>query len=577
MPVVPFMIIPAQGSDQADEWHRLGFESQVAALQPGLEEPQRQSKLAEAQQRYQHALRLDPRHALATQNLAVVFAQAGHLNEGALTIERASMYDGTHWEIAVNQALVLFDLERIEEAIVAARRAISIKPVSSQARLCLAMMLTSAGKPDEALEQYNLILDAEPKHPMAGPNACFVGTLTDSTPVDLLKQRTRWWVANKFEGKRPRHDNEKTTDRPLHIGYVGGDFKCHSASFIFSHVLFNHDPAVVEMYLYCSLPVNPASDHATKRFQDLAGKRWRDISALDPDAAAALILKDRIDILVDLAGHTAGGRLDIFVRKPAPVQVTAWGFAHGTGCPEIDYFLADPVAVPEEERKYFAEKIWDIPCIVTMEEPTHYNLKGASQPPIRKNGVLTFGAYARYEKMSDDCIRTLAEVLRRVPDSRLEFKDNAYRRPDSIRRIMKLMPDIAPDRLLFSLATNHPDHMLAYQQADICLDPFPHGGGVVALEQLYMSVPLVTLYGKQPSGRSAASVLTVMGHGDWVAKSKEEYVEIAVHLAEQPKLIADLRKTLRQELLDSLVVKGYVQAVELAYRNMWAKHCEEAE
>ncbi len=557
----PYMIVPAQGSDQTDEWLRLGVQAQMAG------------QLAVAQGHYQQALRLDPRHAIAAQNLAIVFAQSNLLNEAMLTIERASMADGVHGCIQMNWALMALESERIDEALKASQRAVELAPTDIPALVARAMVLTTAGMPEQAVPIYNRVLDIDGKHGAAGPNSCFIQTLTDATPAELLQQRQRWHRANGFEGPIEPHRNDRNPDRPLRVGYVGGDFKSHSASFIFGRVLLHHSPAV-EMYLYSTLPVDANADAATKRYQDACGPRWRDISAMSDEDAAALIRRDRIDILVDLAAHTNGGRLALFTRKPAPVQATAWGFAHGTGCPEIDVFLADHVAVPADERCHYAERVVDLPCLVTMEEPLSYNLKATSLPPIRKNGYFTFGGYSRYEKMSDECIRTFGDILKRVPDSKLELKDNAYRRPYSLRRVMRLMPDIDPARLLFSVATSHPDHMLAYQQADLCLDPFPHGGGVVSLEQLYMGVPLITLYGKQPSGRNTSSVLTAIGRTEWIARSPAEYVEKAVEWSERTKELADARKTLRQELLASPVVAGYVEKVEEIYRSIFREWCE---
>ncbi len=573
----PYMIVPALGSDQADEWVRLGVNAQVA------------NRLGEAQGHYQQALRLDPRHALATQNLAIVFAQSNMLNEAMLTIERAALFDGVHGVIQMNRAMMALEADRIDEALEAARKGAELAPEDVNVMTALAMTLTSAGESAEAVRVYNRVLDRQPAHPAAGANACFVQTLTTASPAELLLQRKRWHSANAFKGERQPHDNDRNPGRPLRVGYVGGDFKRHSASFIFGRVLLHHTPAV-EMFLYSSLPVDPAADPMTKRYQDAAhlgqnpapgavgtewigGSRWRDISQMSDEDADRLIRRDRIDVLVDLAAHTNGGRLALFTRRPAPVQVTAWGFAHGTGCPEVDFFLADKVTVPEEERQFYAEKVVDLPCTVTMEPPEEYQLRGTSQPPLRRNGFVTFGSYARYEKMSEGCLRCFADILRQVPDSRMQFKDHAYRRPHAIRRIMRLMEAITPDRLLFSLATSHPDHMLAYQQADLCLDPFPHGGGVVGLECLYMGVPLLTLWGTQPSGRSAASVLTAMGRPEWVARSPEEYVAKAVEWTGRTKELTDARLTLRGELLESPVCKGYVEAVEAAYRGMWKEWC----
>lgn len=583
----PYMAVASQGSDPADEWMRLGLEAH------------QRGQLGEAQAKYQQALRLDPRHAAATMNLAIVFAQSpGFLNEALLAIERASMFDGVMPCVPMNRALMNLEAERIDDALTFAQKALAMSPKGKDgntAKMVMAMCLGAAGRGKEALPLYNDILDTEPTHQAAAPNACFVQTLTDCGPAELRKQRDRWYAANKFTGEKKQHANDKRIDRPLRIGYVSGDYKHHSASIIFSHVLLHHTPAV-EMYLYSSLPVNPV-DGKTKAFAEsvgakvtiiqppagsppgtpatgtIDGGRWRDISALDDEKAEEMIRKDRIDILVDLAAHTAGGRLALFTRKPAPIQVTAWGFAHGTGCPEIDYFFADPVAIPEEERQHYAEKIIDLPCIVTYEPPDNYDTTGTSKPPLKKNGYITFGSYTRYEKISDKCLETFANILRRVPDARLEFKDNAFKRPYSIKRVMGMMPSIEPERLLFSIATDHRDHMLSYQQCDVFLNPFPHSSGVVSGEVLYMGVPMVTLNGTQAAGRSAASVLTVLGRTGWIAKTPDEYVEIAVNMANDTKGMAEARKTLRQELVESPVIKGYIEAVEAKYKEIWKEYC----
>ena len=540
--------------------------------------------MADAERYYRQALRMNPRHAVATQNLGVLLAQSNQLNEALLTIERAAMFDGVKPIIHVNRAFMCLEADRIDEALASAKRAIEISKEHNEspeekygftsARLALAMISTTAGMPQESVTLYRELLEKEPAHPTASSNICFVQTLTDATPKELMEQRKAWYEANRYKGEKKPHNNAKTTNRPIRVGYVGGDFKRHSAAMIFGNVLLNHDPANVEMYLYSSLPVDPTKDDLTKRFVDKCGERWRDISAKNDEESESMIRKDGIDILVDLAAHTGGGRLTLFTRKPAPVQVTGWGFAHGTGVPEIDYFFADPVAITADERQYFVEKIYDLPCVVTYLPPNEYNLKGTSKLPYHENECITFGSYARYEKLSDDCLKAFAEILRRVPGSKIQFKDHAFRRPYSIRRIMDAMPDIAPDRLLFSISTTHPEHLLAYQQCDLALDPWPHGGGVVMLEQLYMGLPIVTLRGKQASGRSAASVLTTLGMGAFVADTPEKYVETAVAAASDTAMLQQCRKELRKRFLDSPVVAGYVQKVEEAYKAMWKEWCE---
>lgn len=573
----PFVLIPSQGSDPADEWIRLGVQAHT------------EGKLDKAEEGYRHALRLDPRNITATQNLAVALASRGNLNEALLTAERAAMQDGDTTLVHCNRALICLESDRIDEALEAAERAVRIAERAPkvefpdggvQAHFVKALICGTAGRAADSLEAYEEILSREPLHPAAGPNSCFIQTLVDSDPSMLLANRRRYAAAHRPKDMPTvRHSNSRDPDRVLRVGYVGGDFKTHSAAMIFGNVLLKHS-AAVEPYFYSSLPVNAEQDLMTRQFFVAAGKeqRWRDILPMNDDQAAEAIRNDRIDILVDLAAHTSGGRLGLFFRRPAPVQITAWGFAHGTGMEEIDYFLADPIAVPEEERQFYTEKVIDLPCIVSYLPPP-YPIRGTSVAPSASRGFFTFGSYARYEKLSDECLRAFAEILRRVPGSKLQFKDHAFRRPYSMRRVLSFMEGIDPSRLLFSISTNHPDHMLAYQQCDLCLDPWPHGGGVVFLEQMWMGVPTITLRGKQPSGRTGASVLTAMDRKELIAESPEEFVEKAVKLATDVAYhlgthgLVAARSTLREEFLKSPVVAGYPQAVEAAYRNVWKEWC----
>lgn len=549
----PFIIVRSPGSDQCDEWVQLGVEAQSTG------------KFPDAERHYRQALRLDPQHAIATQNLGILYAQTSNINEGLLAMERASIFDDSIGVIYANRAFMCLEAERIDEALQVAQEGVKKAPCK-EVRLALAMTAATAGLPELALEQYKLIIEEDPKHPVASMNSCFVQTLVKSTPKDLLDSRSKWYNTFRYTGSvKPHH---KPQGKPIRVGYVSGDFKSHSAAMIFGNVVLFHDKSVVEPYLYSTLPVDPVADGATKKFQEVAGANWRDISNLNDEQADDLIRKDRIDILVDLAGHTNGGRLSLFTRKPAPIQVTAWGFAHGSGLKEIDYFFACPVSVPEEERKYYAEKIWDLPSIVTYLPPDSYGLKGTSSLPYNRNDYITFVSSARYEKLSTECLETFAEILRRVPDSKIQFKDHGFRRPYSIKRVLSIFKDIDVKRVRFSISTSHPDHMLSYQMADLCLDPWPHSGGVVLLEQLYVGVPVLTLRGTQPSGRTAASVLTAMGRTDWIANTKEEYVEKAVKMSSDFSMLNKVRKTLRDEFMNSSVVKDYRNRVEEAYQKM---------
>lgn len=545
----PYILIPPQGTEQADEWVKIG----MASHQVG--------NLPEAQRHYQAALRIDPQHAIATNNLALVFAQSNLINEALLTIERASMLDGVFGVIQANWGFMALEAERVDVALEASERAVAITPCM-ETKMCRAMVLSTAGMPEGAVEVYRDILKDHPGHTAAGPNICFAATLTDMPPEESIELRKAWYAVHGYKGpKKPHHT---TKHERIRVGYVCGDFKCHSAAMIYKDIISKHSQEF-EAFYYCTLAVDPVADAYTKEFQALGN--WRDIVALSDEQADELIRQDEIDILVDLAGHTNGGRLALFSRKPAPVQVTAWGFAHGTGVPEIDYFFADPIAVKEEERPFYAEKIYDLPCIVTYTVPTNYHFSGVSSLPYKRNDYTTFGVHARYEKLSDKFLATVGKILKAIPNSKIEFKDAGFRRPYSIKRIQRLL-GVDSKRLMFSIATGHDEHLQSYQRADIILDPFPHTGGLVGMEQLFMGVPVVTRYGTQAAGRTTSSVLTAMGRTEWIARNEQEYVKIVINLAKDTKKLAEVRKTLREEFVQSPVVTGYREAVEKAYKTM---------
>jgi predicted O-linked N-acetylglucosamine transferase (SPINDLY family) len=291
------------------------------------------------------------------------------------------------------------------------------------------------------------------------------------------------------------------------------------------------------------------------------------------------ILADKIDILIDLSGHSAGNRLKVFARKPAPVQVTAWGHATGTGIPTIDYLFADPVTIPRDVRRLFAEQMYDLPCSITAQSSP--DGVRAVLPPILSRGSVSFGVFNRASKISDEAISVWARILRAVPGSRLLFKDGAFE-DASLQLIFTekfLAQDIESDRLVFLGRTPRLEHLAAFGDVDICLDPFPQNGGVSTWEALQMGVPVVAVLGNGPANRVSASILTSIGLRDLVAESHDSYVAIASRLAAN----LDQLKTLREDLpgrISSAAAGNcatYTRAVEEGYRAMWRAYCLDGE
>ena len=592
----PWLVLQPVGLSPADEWVRLGFEAHAAG------------NLQRAESQYVRALGAEPNHAIATNNLGLLHVQAKLIHEAMQDMERATMFDPTHPVILANQAFVLLVGDQPQQGLLAAKMALFLSDKDLQgrhpvgeleragyilSRQALAAAYASTGYADKAAPLHAEVLALNAINYGSGIASCFIPSLRDIGPEQALPPRAAWRAAHGWKGSILPHLNDRDTERPLRIGYVSGDFKTHSASMIFTQVLLNHSPACVP-YFYATVQGDPDRDATCLRLMASAGAivedeendgppiklesghRWRDVSKLSFDDLDKLIRDDEIDVLVDLSGHTNAHRLSNFTRKPAPVQVTAWGFAVGTGLPEIDAFFADPITVPSDERQWYAEDVVYLPCIVTYRPPHEYGFPGTSPLPARINERVTFGCFGRFEKMGDAYLSTVKEVLERVPNSRAYFKGNEFRRPDNIRRVRDAL-GVDPERLLFGMATPHMEHLKAYQMCDLFLDTFPHGMGQTILECLYMGVPAVTLHGKQPPGRLASSVFECIGRQEWITRTRADYVEKAVAMAADLDGLAACRKTLRKELLDSPVVTGYVEAVELAYRWLWRKWCAKGE
>ena len=572
----PYNLLPRIGSTLAEEWLHIGLNHQLAG------------RVAEAQQAYYNGLRIDPAQIGILTNLGVMMAQLAtsfvtgkigdapfSLPQAQLTLalqyfERAVQFDEKNATTLYNYALALLESERQFEALTAIDRSLAVQ--ESDTALCAkGMILTSCGRAAEAIKAYDACLKMTPQHPIASYNAIFARTLVNTDAEDNGAVRKRFYENFRHQGPKQQHDNDRAPSRPLRVGYVGGDFKMHSAAFIFSAVVLGHDKTQFEPYCYMSMGSDKAVDGMTKRFAEET--TWRDISALNDDDAEKMIRTDKIDILVDLSGHTGGNRLALFTRKPAPIAVHAWGFAHGSGIPEIDYFFADPYSVPEAERQHYAEKIWDLPSIVTFA-PAAYNQPGTSPSPVTRDGIFTFGVFGRFEKYSPQALEAWHKIMLRTRDTRIIFKDAMMRRPCVVSYIRDIFHDIDPKRTLFMQECSHPEQMLTYQQADLMLDTFPHSGGVTVLESVYMGVPMVTLYNNQPGGRTPSVVFRAIGRDNWIADSVSDYVNKAVKLSEQRTELREARQTLRDELMKSGIVgPDYVRAVEQAYRQMWWRWC----
>ncbi len=302
------------------------------------------------------------------------------------------------------------------------------------------------------------------------------------------------------------------------------------------------------------------------------------ITATSIDTAAAndtvnMIRQDRIDILVDLAGHTAGNRLLAFARRPAALQIEVMlGHGYTSGLSAMDAFLADDALAPPGSDHLFSERVVRLPRIPLAFLPPA-GMPEVAPAPATRNGFLTFGYFGRTVRLNDQVIATWARILHAIPTARLMLNNGPFAEPEGRTRMQARFAahDIPPERLFLTCTAPQPATWAAYGEIDIALDPFPHNAGTTTIEALWQGVPVITLAGRPTVGRFGAAILNAVGLSDWVAADTDAYVARAVQAAADPDALAALRADLRPRFAASPLhdAPGLARAIEAAYRALW--------
>lgn len=352
----------------------------------------------------------------------------------------------------------------------------------------------------------------------------------------------------------------------MRIGYVSGDFRRHSVANFLLPVLQHHDRNAFQVFCYST---NAWTDDVTERLT-AAADHWRRLFGLDDEAAASLIAEDGIDLLIDLSGHTAHNRLALFARQPAPIQATWLGYPGSTGVEAIRYRLVDAITDPPGEAdRHYSERLIRLDhgflCYAPIDE--------APQPVIRPQGPVRFGSFNNPAKLSPATLDLWMRVLQAVDRSQLVLKGRPFADPQVRQTLLDRFGrrGIAADRILLLEHMASPDqHMAAYGEVDIALDPFPYNGTTTTCEALWMGVPVVTMLGARHSARVGASLLTQVGL-DWlIARDEEDYIRLAADLAGDYRRRAGLRGQLRPRMQASPLCDGpgFTRRLEEAYRGM---------
>jgi len=367
--------------------------------------------------------------------------------------------------------------------------------------------------------------------------------------------------------------NTMDASRRLRVGFVSADFSNHAVNYFFEPLLRRIDRTQFEVFAYSN---TQPEDDVTARLKS-SFDHWRCIVGVSDDDAADLIEADAIDILVDLSGHTAGNRLLVFARKPAPVQVTWLGFPATTGMSAMDWRITDAIADPPGlTEQYFSEKLYRLPGMFCCYQAPQGDYPVIDHLPADDNGHITFGCFNNFAKVTDEALSLWARILHEVPNSKLllEIKgiDSPQFKLDTLQRLERL--GLPLNRLLL-VPRVKANQFVLYNRVDIVLDPFPYNGGTTSIDALWMGVPFIALEGGHFSARLGTTILRNAGLHQLVASSPERYVQLAADLARNPQALRALRLNLRQRVEQSPVMDadGFAGNMQEALRQMWRQFC----
>lgn len=535
-----------------------------------------QDKSEEAVAVFGRLTMLAPQDALARFSLATALLAQSRLAEAAQALREALRLKPDMLAALNNLTDILTALGQVDEAEECYRRILQLTPNSEEAHFKYGNFLVLLGRIDEAIANLRRAIEINPELMSAHSNLLFAMNYSaDYSPEVLFREHLEWdgrYAAPLLRAAGP-HRNSRTAGRKLRIGYVSAHFRDHAVSYFFESTLKYHNYDRFEVFCYSDV-LKP--DAFTERMRGYPCV-WRDIVNQGDADVARLVESDAIDILVDLSGHT-DVRLLVFARKPAPLQVTWNGYPNTTGMAAMDYRITDAYADPPGMTEHLhTEKLIRLPQIYMAYEQPHASPPVVPPPSLGK-AYVTFGSFNTLPKIGPQVIAVWARILKALPTARLVMLTV----PEGSTRLRLAQAfaahGIGPERLELIARLPSWQFMEAHQQVDIALDPFPYNGTTTTCQTLWMGVPVIALAGGTHVSRVGVSMLSNLGLQRLIARDHQQYVSLAVALAQNREELAALRAGLRERmqaspLTDGAQLTGFLEA---AYVKMWDDYCLQA-
>jgi predicted O-linked N-acetylglucosamine transferase (SPINDLY family) len=556
------------------------------------------------------AIELNPSHADAYNVLGATYRSINKIDDAIFCFEKTIELLPNYAEAHYNLGNSFFDKEDYNAAIMSYSYALKLKPNYAEAHRCLGIVLEknslfddakhcfdeacriqpnhpaymyyvahnlhARGEYQKAYDCYQKVLKLDPNHAFAHSNLLsMMNYRPEYSNQEIFEQHSAWEkqiIANRSANRPRARRCLNSKGRRIKVAYISPDFRNHSVSYFFIPLLSHHDTEKFETYCYYN---NTIVDGVTESIKAQT-EHWRDINKVSDVDVVKQIIKDDIDILVDLAGHTGESRLPVFTYRPAPIQVTWLGYPNTTGLSDMDYRLTDEQADPEgASDPYYSEQLIRLPhgfLCYQGDDTIEYK----KEPPFQKNGYITFGSFNNLTKVTSEVIAVWANILKEVPTSRLLLKSKQLLNEAAKTMLLTQFKELGIESeriVLRTVVDSYQGHLEVYNQVDIGLDPFPYNGTTTTLEGLWMGVPVVTLCGDRHASRVGSSILHRVGLDNLIANDFASYIDIAQKLANDVTYLQSLRAEMRERLRNSDLCnpKQFAHDVEESYLAMVAK------
>lgn len=529
----------------------------------------RLGRLEDAEIDLLQAIKLQPGLPEAHLNLGSVYFARRQLMHAEASLRKSLQLKSDNSGAYVNLGAILKDVNRIDEALACLETALRMDPNNAEAYNNLGITLGFIGRRTEGEAAFRKAIRLNQDYADAYSNLLHsLNYHADDAIAEIAETAEQYnqRFCKSHEAQWPAHANRTEPGRRLRIGYVSPDFRNHAVAFFMEPILAAHDAQQVEVY--CFAQVNVEDDY-TRKFRHLA-HHWFSTVGLSDNAVAQLIVDQQIDILVDLAGHTCGNRLQVFARKPAPIQLSYLGYPGTTGVGAIDFRLTDIYTSPPADDAHYSETLLRLAHSLWCYTPT-IGMPEPSELPALTNGRVTFGSMNNFNKIDEPTLALWARMLRRIPSARLMMVTvpEGEARDRLIEQFLKL--GVTADQLEFHGCFSQTDFHRKFLEIDVSLDPLNVNGATTTCESLWMGVPVISLIGKRYLTRAGFSILSTAGIAEFAAHSVDHYIEIAAGLANDIPTLAQTRAHLRSRLSQSPLtdVATFTRSIERVYQQVW--------